>query len=756
MGIDECIKKVDAYLKKENVQPFIIDVQNKEEMSAIVTHYNVGTNAFLPVSEYCSYDEFPRIDDFINDITNKQGTIFVTGLSVFLMLKGERELKETLSEILSLNIQGHVVIITVQCRRFFDFNDPRLNNRLFIFNTIESLMPNLVFTDEQMIELINKDYVIGLNSIAYAYETLDKKVIYVKSKKKKSCFPMSLIQIRDLNNSYAALCLNDILTEKLPESFGTEKQWKYALTKFKSGASWISVIDREFIGHKSLGNDISNYRFYDDNKKWLYFIALKLFGAKNNWVIDTATKNANDSNHFVRQIFRSLLDVNPEENNFNKYYKQRKTIINQLGNPIDEVVDFCKIVGIKEKYAIYYLTDNTQQEKELIISFLDKYKEYYNRKQIYDILKVIYPDLYAYLSDYRFNIELLDRYFSDYKYQKVVNNVSQDFLDVVNEQAKKREFTYLLPPRSSVIDKIDYNDSKIFFIDALGVEYLGYIVSICSEMGMIVNAKIGCCDLPSITSMNKDFIEKFIESNYSVTSIKDLDEIKHHGKGDCDFQKTRLPIYIIKELETIRDIISKINVQLMNDSIKKAIIVSDHGASRLAVLNDCESAITMNEKGEHSGRCCLKSDIDVHPENAVDAGAYWSLADYERFKGGRKANVEVHGGATLEEVVVPIIEITKQPENAEIRIITPNILVSYKKRASIRFFSKSKIRNVAICVNSKYYDAYEIDDKIYQVDMPEIKKPGRYFFDILTSNYPIAKDLSFEVEKEGAKEKNLF
>lgn len=32
-----------------------------------------------------------------------------------------------------------------------------------------------------------------------------------------------------------------------------------------------------------------------------------------------------------------------------------------------------------------------------------------------------------------------------------------------------------------------------------------------------------------------------------------LDEIKHHGQGDYDYQQTKLPLYTIKELEIIRD-----------------------------------------------------------------------------------------------------------------------------------------------------------------------------------------------------------
>ncbi|MEI3158007.1 MAG: hypothetical protein V8T08_00050, partial [Monoglobus pectinilyticus] len=73
-------------------------------------------------------------------------------------------------------------------------------------------------------------------------------------------------------------------------------------------------------------------------------------------------------------------------------------------------------------------------------------------------------------------------------------------------------------------------------------------------------------------------------------------------------------------------------------------------------------------------------DADVKSEFATEEDGFWVIANYDRFKGGRKANVEVHGGATLEEVVVPIIEITKFAEDIEVSIIEKVITVSFRKK----------------------------------------------------------------------------
>lgn len=756
MNIDACVKKIDKYLKKDNVQPYIVDAQTTDELLSVIEYYRVGENSFVSMGEFCKNDEFPRIDNFLNDLSKRTGVTFVTGLSTFLKLQGEKVLTETLKNILALNTKGHVIIITYQCKKFLDFGDPRLSNRIYVFNGDVLSKTAFVFTNETISMPDNIALINGLNNIASPYESSNDDVIYVKTAKKRESFSLSLIPIANLNKPYSALCMSDVSTSELDESLGNDEQWSYILEKFEHNSSWMDIVDAEFGNHNALELVINNYQHFNDNQKWFYFISLKLYGSKNNWVLSSAVRKATTHKDFIREIYRSLLELEPKNKKFSEYYSQRKMLLNQLNNPIAEVVDFCKMVVIKGSDAIYYLTDNTQKEKEMIISLIDKYGVDYGKTKLKEILKIVYPDLYAYLSEYRFKNELLDSYFAEYKYQKVINKVNPDFLDIVSEQSEKREYGLILSPRTSVVEKIDRANAQLYFMDAMGVEYLGYIMSVCAEFGLIATVTICRCELPSLTETNKEFIDMFSSSNYPVVPVKELDEIKHHGQGDYDYQKTKTPIYMIKELEIIRDVLTKINEKLINGSIGKAVMISDHGSSRLAVINESKIQIEMAEKGEHSGRCCYKNEVDTQPISATDAGEYWSLANYDRFKGGRKANVEVHGGATLEEVTVPIIEITKKSDSAEIEIMEPIITVSFRKKASIKLFSKTKISNVSICVDDTYFDAQEIDNNIYLVEMPQIKKAKTYNVDVYTAEYPVVKGLTFTVKKEGSQENSLL
>lgn len=125
----------------------------------------------------------------------------------------------------------------------------------------------------------------------------------------------------------------------------------------------------------------------------------------------------------------------------------------------------------------------------------------------------------------------------------------------------------------------------------------------------------------------------------------------------------------------------------------KAVMIADHGASRLAVIKENTLDIDVNSKGTHGGRVCEYNEEVSHIPAATRVDDFYVLANYNRFKGGRAASVETHGGATLEEVAVPIIEITNATTDIEIIMMTPAITVSFRKKAEIQIFSKTKISN---------------------------------------------------------------
>ena len=159
--------------------------------------------------------------------------------------------------------------------------------------------------------------------------------------------------------------------------------------------------------------------------------------------------------------------------------------------------------------------------------------------------------------------------------------------------------------------------------------------------------------------------------------------------------------------------------------------------------------------------------MDSKPDFATDADDFWALANYDRFKGGRKANVEVHGGATLEEICVPIIELSIANKSLQVYLLaidsdkvdfnkTIEIKVSFRKKATLKIFSTSPIQDVNISVNGTFYEATPLNGNFYKVEMADIKKPGTYYAEVRSGNTIIGNQIPFVVRREGQQERDIL
>lgn len=776
MTAQEVIKKIDRYLMKDNVEPLIVDVQNKTDLDAIILHYKLPQNVFLCASdtEFCKADEFPIISNILERIANENSNFFVSEISSFFMLKGEKALVQEIKELLSMNIAGHAVILTFQCAEYLRTlikSDRRIDGRICILDGAQSIRPRLIFTEEGIKLTGTSTAVKGLRGMAKAVESATTEVLYIETQKSKDSYPSSLYAISDLKNPYEVLCHLDGMTAGLAESYGNKEDWQSALAEFQEYPSWQQLISVKIGSIYNLDIVLSTYQQNSADKKWLwlYFIGLKLFHAGNDLYLNKVIEATSSPDGLVQNLYRTILEVEPTDSIFASMYERRKAHLNAIGNPLDEVNNFCKIVQSKGKYALYYLTDNTIQEKELIFKLLDRYSEDFERAELFNILEHIYPDLHAYLAPYRFKNELLNNYFQEYKYQKVVNKIFPTFMEVVEKQAVDRDYNIILQPRSSVIERIDTTNAQTYFTDALGVEYLGYIVSRCHALKLMAKITVCRCELPSITSRNKEFWGVLSTDQFPIITVDKIDKIKHHGEEGYDYSREdrKLPIHLIRELELIDELLKKIKTNLVSGSYQKAILISDHGASRLAVIHETENLWEMESNGQHSGRCCPKSEIDERPDSATDAEDFWALANYDRFKGSRKANVEVHGGATLEEIAVPIIEISNLSAAVEVKIMPidstalfvgiPEITVSFRKKAAIKIFSTEKLADVSVVIDGHAYEANPIDDNFYVVEeMAEIRRAKTYSVNVFAGGMPVATALPLRVKKESGSEKNIL
>lgn len=760
MNLDSVKKRIGTYLISDKRWPVIVDFPSKEGLMNFIEHFNVGENKFLSAEKFCGEDGTFKPEEFINTIANNDGNTFVVGITAFLKLHGEIFTRNTLKSILSKSVNGHIVVVSYQCRDLLKFSDTRFSerNQIYFADGNMDAVSDICLINPALADAFPGSY-MGFDKLGKAYEKQSQETIYIATGVSKSSFEKSLFNISQMSNSYDILCNKDSRTKTILSTFGTFAQWNYALKLMGNSGDWTSVAESQFGSVYNLADSILQYNEFDDNKKWLYFVALSIFGVKNNAYLQHAVFNSANYREFSKSLFRAILTIEHTDTEFGKLYAERKDILKGFVDSLEEIVDFCKVISVREESAIYYLTDLTQPEKERIIEWLAAYGQDYSVSELANILRHIYPDLADYLSSYRFKNELLDSYFENYKYQKAINKILPSFELVVDEQSKQLSFVDILPARSSIVDRLNLSNAHAYFFDALGVEYLGYIQAKCNKYGLSTNIACGRCELPSLTCFNKEFVATCQDKGCVVSDIKSLDEIKHHGEDSFSYEKVKTPVYLISELEIIDDLLKQIRASIYSGHYDKAVIIADHGASRLAVLHESENLWRMATDGVHSGRCCPKNEIDSKPDFAIEADDFWVLANYDRFKGGRRANVEVHGGASLEEVAIPVIEITRKPTNIEAFIHEGSKIITLgaKEIPIVKIYVGINSSSVAIRIGDKYYDAEKTaEEYLYEIALPEYTRKGKYTFDILNGSDTLAINLTFEIKKKGMAEVSLF
>lgn len=784
-SIEKCHEEIAAYFDSEvSGYPLLVNIDDYKLYQLEISKIKADSSkSIIRLSDYGNGDSFPNHEKAIREITDKDNCVFI-GISQYIMFRGSDELNQMVAKLLQLSVKGHVVILLNLCGsilRKHISNDLRYDHRVILMDGITELPK--IYLAKPEVNYIDGDYCDGINKLFEKLEnyipTADRNSITVKTRFSSSVFSKSMYVVTTTGGIYESMVSKyHELESAIEKAWGTDAQWEDLYKKMNSFKSLSAIID-DVVGSTINIQSYIDEQFADTNQiySWYLWLGMKVFGTKGNRYLSEAVKKSSSPVDLIYHIYMDLLYYDYNDAKFFEYYDARKRLVYDIG--IDEAImgEYCDHVGKHDKNMVYYLSDITDREKLLFLRCINKYQ--YSDDEINTILKHCYPEISAYMTPYEFtrmNTQIpaadpdiygeLTFYFNKYKYQKLSNKISDDFMALVNQYAISRPYNKLLP-RTAIMNSIDKKDAQLHFFDALGVEYLSYITSKCEKYGLQADVHVGHCELPSITKNNIEFKKYFkldvdSDGNEKIPGTKDLDELKHHSKL-VDYTKCKEPIHLFMELEIIDRELKNIKSMIVNGEYSKFIIVADHGASRLAVIHQSESSLfQLENQGEHSGRCCETPESPNIPEAAYENG-YAVLANYDRFKGSRAANVEVHGGASLEETLVPIIEITKKPENAEYYFTDNVVEFRNKEIVSVVLYSNMKISSPKLVITSPSIlkdtvslGNQTVDGHNYKFDFPEIRRTTECICDLYDGNKPLIKNISFVAKRTSASTKDFF
>ncbi|MCG8403243.1 MAG: BREX-4 system phosphatase PglZ [Firmicutes bacterium] len=699
VSAESAFANIHEYLANDVVTPFFVVVDDSIEYSAIIT--GLDSLTLMRTSEYCANeDAYPDIDALCDKLTAVAGNTLLLGCGESTSLGGN---ENVIGRLKDLNVAAKVVVVCRGVRgavKNLCKDDEKFNSRRVCFLKSGSSYEIIKFPSALGVSAI-----VGFRELLLRLENGASGTLFVKT-------ALTLCGVREVCTAYNAI-LQVIPIFNLSQACLSDNLWA------------------EFLADKNLnGFDLLHWRTY---------LKLKLESTQDRYlkyVVDTS----DDYDAYKKRVFHALLDYSVSNEDFHKIYIARKALLKDVKD--SDIADYIAVTKVKDDERIYYLTDNTPAERQAIIESLD------GMTTIPHAIKDIYPALHEYLQDFVFygkKGKLLTDYFSVYKRLKLTNRITPEFYEQVLSLAVDGSRPYnILKTRGEVLDSLGKANTVLYWIDALGAEYLGYIQSRANSLELKITVHTVRANLPTITCLNSDFYEAW---NGYKTQTKKLDKIKHDGEQDFNYQTIKTPVHLAEELHILDTALEWVKTKLTGKKAEKVIIISDHGASRFAVINEQECKWEMAKKGKHSGRCCPISDADVKSEYATRENGFWVLANYDRFKGGRKASVEAHGGATLEEVVIPLIEVELFDSKIEVSNITPATTASYKKNAEIVLFSKSLLKNVSVKVQGRQYSAEAIGNNKHKIVFPDIKRAGKYPTVVFEGDNQIGQ-VEFEVQCE--------
>ena len=760
--MDQCFDRIEAYCQKEITgHPLLVNTENAHDFQCLVKRMQLdGNKTCVFVHDYCGKG-LPQIDALFRDV-KKKGCFVVIGLSSYVMLLGKKRAEELMARLQELSVAGHVIVLLShmkEIRLSRMQQDQHLSYRVLLLEGDPTPLPSIYLASPEE-NSFGQSVLPNIQALLEKLEQYDSATgetsFVARIGFPREIFSESMYSIRSSKGIFEELVkAYPVLKGALKECWGTKEEWERFAQEWKECLSWGALAEKHFGIDAHFSAILEReYEQADTYETWLYWLLLKVQGASEDAYLSYALGKSRHWRDLWEHIFLSLSSLSFQMREFEKYCEGRKRLLEGKAIPATWVSEYQDAIAQKGRDAIWYLFAGTAWEEKMLFQCLADYD--YTKEEVMGVLKTHFPDLFAYMKSFTFTmhqkvperlVPLLTKYFDDYKWQKLMNHLTPDFKAQVNTLAEHRVYNQF-PIRSLALSQMTKENTMMYFVDALGVEYLSYISEKCKTYGLLLSIQVVHGELPSITSQNTEFM------NPDVINIKDLDELKHESQT-YNYEKQKIPLHLVAELKAIDGVLQTIRDGLLTKEMKSAIIISDHGATRLAVLNDEEYGaefIVGESKGQHSGRCCQVEEDPGIPFAAYENG-YAVLANYMRFKGSRKADVEVHGGATLEETLVPLLQISLKPKDPMVEFQPALVQLRKKEVGELLLVTNFDMADPYIIVNGKIYRGkLDTHRRRAIIPLPDMKRTHDYMADIYDGDTLLKEQVAFHVKKEVAKD----
>jgi len=683
LTIDEIIAKVSSERQIPGRFPSrLIFVQNFSDYIHLINELKLICDYVIDLSEFTKGDFLPRFKDLKNELTKHMGKqIILQSFGEYLRICVKRERDKLTSffpafweEQQAENLTTKYIIPIFGGREIFDLilpiQDVRQEN--FIWEVYDSLPGS-----EYGLTIYSPDFVNVVTVDAENFHDWLKKWTLLFSDKTRNNFSLRTklyhyaeeatyngIRLNIIDDPFTYVTSLIVDGERLKKQYGNEEFWKYIAQNVKKGLKFAETIKYIFnIGHSfdPIGI-LARFNELSEVEQNLLFLWYKLYESDDyySFAINKASK--------ISEIPYLIRDAIFDSQNINTtFIQQRTAALRVLNVPYDDEY-FSKLDKLfNPETRLKLLTYQTIAERSYAIKTVSELlKNGTDIVSIAELVKDYYPNLAEYLNPKmttKITIrEDIVQYFNWYRQSKIINRPNSDIPCLIDFDK--------INSRNKIIQQNDTGDSRFFWVDGLGVEWVPILSKKLERINSDFNIKIDIAKaiLPTETEYNHQWIQ-------NDQKWDRLDKLSHNGMiDDNDYF-----LCIARQFEIMDEIVAHIE-ELMKQN-NRLIITSDHGSSRLAALCFHKIENFAIEPPENSivrsfGRFVELKDngyVSITPSMEkveLDGKKFIVMKTYEHFKqsgnaagGNTDKNAvagEIHGGMTPEEYLVPVIFVSRK------------------------------------------------------------------------------------------------
>lgn len=612
------------------------------------------------------------LDDKIRTINKR---VIVTGIDAYLSLLSEQNIKAFMVALHSRIEEGKLNTVYLISKTRFDgakFSNPKFENSLLVVH----ISGNGQYLAQPTFTVVSDKWVRSENNptswksllkLLGQYEPTDSYMLVLSNYTNKqaglSDSVTQLFNIAEIADRHYGISVNlpknvvEILVEKCKE--GNHSPIEYLKAQFGENNANTRLAIKRLL-------ELQNDELWS---AYVWFLQKTVNGG--SYLSRVLAADLNKDNLLRKYVSETAITL-LNDPNAAYFASERAEAIKEVGTIADSlIVEFIDIIKGKSNEDIaYWLNCGTVTERVEIIHRVSESDLTVGLPQLWNGL---YPLLEDYLSDkYDYNYEDLTAYFRDYRRFKVANIVTEAFV--------KQAFDTVLPTsfasRDSVLQELSSdNGSALLVVDGMGAEYYPLILAMAKRRGMnIESATIAAVRLPSSTEFNHLHWDA---SRVLKPEIHEVDNISHNGAAkyeNCPFERN-----IAATLGVFETIINRVAYGLTN--YEHIVVTADHGSSRLAVIahdNGLDKTLPWNGDPQDWRYSIAPPNTERPPEfesyyNVERNTTYWVVRGYNRLpkQGGK---LSVHGGATLEERLVPVIVFSKMKTEIEPKPLNKQIV----------------------------------------------------------------------------------